>query len=113
MDSRLRGNDGVCASHDGKKLQTQSRQRPAPHPQHHRLSPTQIHHRSRLQRSGADIHHAGELVLKTVANFCRVVERLGLVAHDHRAVKRITDPMLGFKSFWGAKRLIAGIETCT
>jgi hypothetical protein len=30
---------------------------------------------------------------------------------DHRAVKRITRPMLGFKSFWCAARIIAGIET--
>ena len=29
----------------------------------------------------------------------------------HRAVKRITDPMLGFKSFWSAQKLVSGIET--
>jgi transposase-like protein len=34
-----------------------------------------------------------------------------LVEQDHRSVKRITSPMLGFKSFWSAQRLIAGIET--
>jgi putative transposase len=34
-----------------------------------------------------------------------------IVEQDHRAVKRITDPMLGFKSFWSAMKLIAGIET--
>ena len=34
-----------------------------------------------------------------------------IVEQDHRAVKRITDPMLGFKSFWSAKKLIGGIET--
>jgi transposase-like protein len=33
-----------------------------------------------------------------------------LVEQDHRAVKRITNPMMGFKSFWSAQRLIAGIE---
>lgn len=26
-------------------------------------------------------------------------------------MKRITNPMLGFKSFWSAQKLIAGIET--
>jgi transposase-like protein len=26
-------------------------------------------------------------------------------------VKRITNPMLGFKSFWSAQKLLAGIET--
>ena len=34
-----------------------------------------------------------------------------ITEQDHRAVKRITNPMLGFKSFWSAQKLIAGIET--
>ncbi len=34
-----------------------------------------------------------------------------IVEQDHRAVKRITRPMLGFKSFWSAQTIIAGIET--
>ena len=34
-----------------------------------------------------------------------------IVEQDHRAVKRITQPMLGFKSFWSARILIGGIET--
>ena len=34
-----------------------------------------------------------------------------VVEQDHRTVKRITDPMLGFKSFWSARILISGIET--
>ncbi|WP_372827203.1 DDE-type integrase/transposase/recombinase, partial [Polaromonas sp.] len=34
-----------------------------------------------------------------------------IVEQDHRAVKRVTDPMLGFKSFWSARKLLAGIET--
>jgi transposase-like protein len=34
-----------------------------------------------------------------------------MVEQDHRAVKRITAPMLGFKSFRSAHKLIAGIET--
>ena len=33
-----------------------------------------------------------------------------IVEQDHRAVKRITKPMLGFKSFWAAKAVLAGIE---
>jgi putative transposase len=33
-----------------------------------------------------------------------------LIEQDHRAVKRITRPMLGFKSFRCARILIAGIE---
>lgn len=34
-----------------------------------------------------------------------------LIEQDHRAVKRLTNPMLGFKSFWSAPKLIAGIKT--
>ena len=34
-----------------------------------------------------------------------------IVEQDHRAVKRVTDPMMGFKSFWSAQKLIAGIKT--
>ena len=33
-----------------------------------------------------------------------------LVEQDHRTVKRLTRPMLGFKSFWAACCTIAGIE---
>ena len=34
-----------------------------------------------------------------------------VVEQDHRAVKRLTDLMLGFKSFWSARILLSGIET--
>ena len=33
-----------------------------------------------------------------------------LVEQDHRAIKRITRPMLGFQSFQAAKNILAGIE---
>ena len=33
-----------------------------------------------------------------------------IVEQDHRAIKRITRPMLGLKSFWSARNIIAGIE---
>ena len=33
-----------------------------------------------------------------------------IVEQDHRAVKRIVRAMLGFKSFWSARRTLAGIE---
>jgi transposase-like protein len=33
-----------------------------------------------------------------------------MVEQDHRAVKRRTRPMLGFKSLWTARCTIAGIE---
>ncbi len=34
-----------------------------------------------------------------------------IVEQDHRAIKRIIRPMLGFKSFHCARILLAGIET--
>jgi putative transposase len=33
-----------------------------------------------------------------------------LVEQDHRSMKRVTRPMLGFKSFEAAQRTLAGIE---
>ena len=33
-----------------------------------------------------------------------------MVEQDHRAVKRLTRPLLGFKSFWAARCTIAGME---
>jgi transposase-like protein len=34
-----------------------------------------------------------------------------IIKQDQRAVKRVTNPMMGFQSFWSAQKLIAGIET--
>ena len=33
-----------------------------------------------------------------------------IVEHDHRGVKRVTRPMLGFKSFEAAQDTLVGIE---
>ena len=33
-----------------------------------------------------------------------------VIEQDHRAVKRITKPMMGFKSFYAARNVVAGIE---
>ena len=33
-----------------------------------------------------------------------------MVEQDHRAVERLTRPLLGFKSFWAACCTMAGIE---
>jgi putative transposase len=33
-----------------------------------------------------------------------------IVEQDHKAIKRMTRPMLGFKSFWSAAITIAGVE---
>lgn len=34
-----------------------------------------------------------------------------IVEQDHRAIKRRTRPMMGFNSFWSARRILAGVET--
>ena len=47
--------------------------------------------------------------LKIELRQCKYINNI--VEQDHRAVKRVTDPMLGFKSFWSARKLLAGIET--
>ena len=36
-----------------------------------------------------------------------------MVEQDHRAVKRVVRPMLGFKSFWAARCTIAASKSCT
>jgi len=33
-----------------------------------------------------------------------------IVEQDHRAIKRLVRPMLGFQSFWSAAATLAGIE---
>ena len=35
-----------------------------------------------------------------------------IVEQDHRAIKRMTRPMLGFKSFWSAAITLAGAGSC-
>jgi transposase-like protein len=35
-----------------------------------------------------------------------------IVEQDHRAVKRLTRPMMGFKDYDSAKATLAGIELC-
>ena len=34
-----------------------------------------------------------------------------IVEQDHRAIKQIAQPILGLKSFWSARIIIAGVET--
>ena len=46
----------------------------------------------------------GSMLIRQVKYLNNIVEQ------DHRAVKRITKPMLGFKSFHAAKSILTGIE---
>ena len=50
-------------------------------------------------------------VNKDISVIVRQVKYLNnIVEQDHRAIKGITKPMLGFKSFHAAKNILAGIE---
>src|SRR5206468_9067171 len=40
----------------------------------------------------------------------QTIYRNNIMGQDHRAVKRVTRPMLGFKSFHAARRTLVGIE---
>jgi putative transposase len=65
-----------------------------------------------IDQSGSNtaaIRHYNKLH-KTSIVICQSKYLNNLVAQDHRAVKRLTHPMLGFKSFWAACGTIAGIE---
>jgi putative transposase len=53
---------------------------------------------------GYNAAHGTAIIIRQVKYLNNVVEQ------DHRAVKRVTRPMLGFKSFWTAQRTLAGIE---
>lgn len=48
--------------------------------------------------------HGTAIAIRQVKYLNNVVEQ------DHRAVKRMTRPMLGFKSFWAAPYTWAGVE---
>jgi transposase-like protein len=61
-------------------------------------------------RSGA-FRKLAPLEPKTVVAMRQNKYLNNMVEQDHRGVKRITQPMLGFKSFWSARITIAGIET--
>ena len=47
---------------------------------------------------------APRIIIRQIKYFNNIVEQ------DHRAVKRVTRPMLGFKSFDAAQETLAGIE---
>jgi transposase-like protein len=66
-----------------------------------------------IDKSGANAAAARSLITDSgVAIELRQSKYLNnVVEQDHRAVKRRVRPMMGFKSFWSAARLIAGIET--
>jgi len=65
-----------------------------------------------IDRSGANTaastHYNHTHKTAIVMRHCKYLNNI--VEQDHRAVKRLTRPMLGFTSFWAARCTIAGIE---
>ena len=65
-----------------------------------------------MDKSGANKSAIDQIIEdKAISVIVRQVKYLNnIVEQDHRAIKRITKPMLGFKSFYAAKNVLAGIE---
>ena len=47
----------------------------------------------------------------TMIDICQVKYLNNIVEQDHRFIKKITKPMMGFKAFHSAQATISGIET--
>lgn len=65
-----------------------------------------------MDKSGANKAAIDEInASREIPTVVRQVKYLNnIIEQDHRAVKRVTKPMLGFKSFQSAKNVLAGIE---
>ena len=65
-----------------------------------------------MDKSGANKAAMDEInaILPTPALVRQIKYLNNIVEQDHRSVKRVTKPMLGFKSFNAAKGVLAGIE---
>ena len=65
-----------------------------------------------MDKSGANKAAIDELNADHAAliNVRQVKYLNNIVEHDHRAIKRVTRPMLGFKSFRSASNVLAGVE---
>lgn len=65
-----------------------------------------------MDKSGANKAAIDEInASREIPMVVRQVKYLNnIVEQDHRAVKRMTKPMLGFKSFQSAKDILVGIE---
>ena len=66
-----------------------------------------------IDKSGANMAAVRGVIADTGANILLRQNKYlnNRVEQDHRAVKRITRPMMGFKNFRCARAIIAGIET--
>ena len=59
-----------------------------------------------LQKVNESLHEDKKMTIRQVKYLNNMVEQ------DHRGIKRITKPMLGFKSFVSAAATLTGIELC-
>ena len=59
-----------------------------------------------LQKVNEGLHEDKKITIRQVKYLNNMVEQ------DHRGIKRITKPMLGFKSFVSAAATLTGIELC-
>ena len=71
-----------------------------------------------MAKSGANFvgleHINVLLILAGISSFVEIMQinyLNNIVEQDHRFIKKITKPMMGFKAFYSAKATIAGIET--
>ena len=71
-----------------------------------------FHEKVAMDKSGANKSAIDQIIEdKAISVIVRQVKYLNnIIEQDHRAIKRITKPMLGFKSFQTAKNILAGIE---
>jgi putative transposase len=82
------------------------------HTRYHDQACTPISFNTAIDKSGANAaavesyntEHEAAIELRQVKYLNNIVEQ------NHRAIKRMTRPMLGFKSFWSAAITLAGIE---
>ncbi len=67
-------------------------------------------YRERLSQNKKRVGHRWRLdeTYIKIKGECKYLNNI--VEQDHRFIKRITRPMLGFKSFWSARATLAGIE---
>src|SRR5262249_34829507 len=102
------------AGHTIDFLLTPNRDRDAAAASLHKAIRTQgLPEKITIDQSGANTeaitHYNQTNKTAIVVRHCKYLNNI--VEQDHRAVKRLTRPMLGFKSFWAARCTIAGIET--
>jgi putative transposase len=65
----------------------------------------------RLLGSVARTSESEVRLVATMIDICQVKYLNNIVEQDHRFIKKITKPMMGFKAFHSAQATIAGIET--